>query len=316
MLAMYMKRKAVLPLTLSALVLAACGEADDQEETGADENGTEAETEEAEEDGEGEASGNVEGEEIELVYVAWESELASTNVITQVLEEYGYDVEMTQSDQSPMWQATADGSADGFVAAWLPSDMADDYERYGDEVVDLGANLEGAKTGLVVPEYMEDVNSIEDVTSEHFDEITGIDAGAGVVITTEEVIEEYDLDVEMTTSTDAAMTAELDSRYQEEEPVIVTGWEPHWKFYEYDLKFLEDPKEVYADGEEIRTMVREGLEEDHPEAYQILDNFHWTPDDMNEVMLDISEGGMDPEEAAAEWIENNREQVDEWLDID
>ncbi|NAP01161.1 glycine/betaine ABC transporter, partial [Halomonas sp. MG34] len=31
------------------------------------------------------------------------------------------------------------------------------------DFVDLGANLDGAKIGLVVPEYMEDINSIEDL---------------------------------------------------------------------------------------------------------------------------------------------------------
>ena len=83
-----------------------------------------------------------------------------------------------------------------------------------------------------------------------------------------------------------------------EEPIIVTGWSPHWKFAKYDLKYLEDPKGVFGEAETINTMVRQGLEDDMPEAYQVLDNFYWAPDDLEEVMLKISDGA-DPREAAA-----------------
>lgn len=88
---------------------------------------------------------------------------------------------------------------------------------------------------------------------------------------------------------------------------------PHWKFAEYDLKYLEDPEGSFGEAEEIRTMVREGLEEDKPEAYQILDQFNWEAEDMEAVMLDINEG-TDPEEAAQNWVEENGDKVSEWTD--
>ncbi|TSB44673.1 glycine betaine ABC transporter substrate-binding protein [Alkalicoccobacillus porphyridii] len=254
------------------------------------------------------------GEEIELVYVAWDSEIASTNVISQVLEEAGYDVVMTQVEQGPMWSSVATGDADGFVAAWLPNDMAAHYEEYADQMVELGPNLEGAITGLAVPTYMENVNSIEDLTPDVIDAITGIDGGAGVMTATEQVITEYDLDIELTASSDAIMTASLGEHYQNEDPIVITAWQPHWMFNTYELKFLDDPKGLYEAEGEIRTMVREGLEEEMPEAYKILDQFYWEPDDMNEVMLEISQEEVEPEQAATNWIEQNRDKVDEWLE--
>ncbi|QQK74933.1 glycine betaine ABC transporter substrate-binding protein [Salicibibacter cibarius] len=290
--------KWVLALSLSTFSLASCGDAD---------------SDEASDDESNETGG--ENGEIELTYVAWESEVASNNVIALVLEEAGYDVNLNQVEQAIMWQSVAQGDADGFVAGWLPSDMATDYERYGDEMVDLGPNLEGNRTGLAVPDYM-DVTSIEEVTSNNFDEITGIDPGAGVVDSTEQAVEAYDLDISLQTSSDAAMTAALGSAIENEEPIVVTAWEPHWKFNTYDIRFLEDPEGIYEEEEEIRTMVREGLEEDEPEAYQILDNFYWETDDMNEVMLDIAENEMEPRDAAQAWIDDNRDMVDEWLDAD
>lgn len=53
-------------------------------------------------------------------------------------------------------------------------------EEYGDSMVDLGANLEGAISALTVPTYMEDINSITDLTDENDSTITAIEPGAGV----------------------------------------------------------------------------------------------------------------------------------------
>lgn len=285
---------ACLTLGAGVLTLAACG----NNEVSGDNNG--------------ENNYNPEGQEIELTLVAWESELASTNLIGLVLEEAGYEVTLTAVEQAPMWISVANGDADGFVGGWLPSDMEAEYEEYGDDMVDLGPNLEGNRTGLAVPDYM-DIQSIDELSSEVVDEIIGIDAGAGIMQSTEEVVEVYDLDVDVTPSSDAAMTAALETSYSNEEPIVITAWQPHWKFNSYDIRFLEDPEEVYAAEEEIRTMVREGLEEDHPVAYEILDNFYWEAEDMNEVMLDVQENDKPVEEAAQDWIDNNRDTVDEWL---
>ncbi|MFS0785802.1 glycine betaine ABC transporter substrate-binding protein [Shouchella sp. 1P09AA] len=261
-------------------------------------------------DNNGESESN---KEIELTYVAWDSELASNYVLKEAFEQAGYDVTLTVVEQAIMWQSVADGSVDGHVAGWLPDDMRADYERYQEDIVDLGPNLEGAQTGLAVPTYM-DITSIDELSTDVVSEITGIDAGAGVAIATEEAIEAYGLDLEQTLSTDAFMTQQLSDAYGDEEPIVVTAWEPHWKFNSYELRFLEDPQGIYAEDGEIRTIVREGLEEDDPVAFRILDQFYWTADDMNEVMLYIAEEGMEAEEAAQLWVEDNQDVVDEWLE--
>ena len=51
-------------------------------------------------------------------------------------------------------------------------------------------------------------------------------------------------------------------------------------FAKYDLKYLEDPENGMGSEEQIHTMVRKGLKEDQPEAYKVLDNFHWSEKDM------------------------------------
>lgn len=260
----------------------------------------------------GEGSEDKKSKEIELVYVEWDSEIASTHVIGKVLEDQGYDVKVTPLDNAVMWESVAKGEADGMVAAWLPATHKSQYEQYGDQVVELGENLEGAKIGLVVPEYM-DVTSIEDLDKQADQVITGIEPGAGVVAASEQALKDYDnlKDWTVQTSSSGAMATELGSAIEKEEEIIVTGWTPHWKFAKYDLKYLEDPKGTFGEEETIETMVREGLEEDMPEAYKILDQFKWTTDDMESVMLEISNGAS-PEDAAAKWVEDNQDKVKEW----
>ncbi|MBM0067005.1 glycine/betaine ABC transporter [Bacillus gibsonii] len=144
-------------------------------------------------------------------------------------------------------------------------------------------------------------------------EITGIDGGAGVMSAAQNAIDTYGLDLALQASSGAAMTEALGNAIDNEEPIVVTGWTPHWMFTTYDLKYLDDPENVFGEEESIHTFTRDGLAEDAPEANTVLDNFYWSEDDMGEVMLDIQEG-TDPEEAAAKWVESHQDQVDEWTD--
>ncbi|WP_407673217.1 glycine betaine ABC transporter substrate-binding protein [Paenibacillus alkalitolerans] len=143
-------------------------------------------------------------------------------------------------------------------------------------------------------------------------EIIGIDPGAGLMKATASAVEEYGLtDWTLVEGSGTAMAAALDKAYEDKKPIIVTGWTPHWMFAKYELKYLEDPKGVYGGDEQIHTIVRTGLKDDHPSAYAFLDNFEWTPDEMAKVMVSIQDGKQ-PEEAAAEWVEANADKADAW----
>lgn len=264
------------------------------------------------------AAGQVQAQEkgtVTLAYVEWASEVASTNVVRAVLEDQGYDVEMSSLSAAAMWQALSYGDADAIVAAWLPTTHADYFDRVKDSVEDLGTNLDGTKLGLVVPAYS-DMDTITDIdkNSDAIDgQIVGIDPGAGLMSLTEDVIDEYDLDADLRSGSGATMTAALASAIQNKEEIVVTSWTPHWMFARWDLKYLEDPKNVYGGAEQIHTIARNGLKEDMPGAYAILDNFEWTPELMGEVMLMNQQEDSDPYESAKKWVADNQDVVQQWL---
>ncbi|PRR78946.1 glycine betaine ABC transporter substrate-binding protein [Clostridium vincentii] len=143
--------------------------------------------------------------------------------------------------------------------------------------------------------------------------ITGIDPGAGEMKLAEQAVKEYNTNYTVQASSGAAMTQALADAYENEEPIIVTGWSPHWMFSKYDLKYLEDPKGIFGGAEHIDTVVHKGLKEKLPSAYKILDQFNWTPEDMEAVMLKINDGGT-VKDVARQWITDNADMVSKWTD--
>ncbi|AKP67156.1 glycine betaine ABC transporter substrate-binding protein [Companilactobacillus ginsenosidimutans] len=144
--------------------------------------------------------------------------------------------------------------------------------------------------------------------------VTGIDAGAGIMASTQNALKDYGLEKknwQLQTSSTAAMTSTLDKAIKDKRPIVITGWQPHWMFTKFPIKFLKDPKNVYGKEESIHTIVRQGLKSDMPEAYTILDRFHWNPTQMSAVMLKVN-NGMDPQKAAKQWIKANPDRVNEW----
>ncbi|MFD2627319.1 glycine betaine ABC transporter substrate-binding protein [Oceanobacillus kapialis] len=105
---------------------------------------------------------SVDGTSIELALLPWDDAIFTANVAKVALEQKGFNVTLTQVDPAIMFEAVATGNADASLAVWMPITHADLYEEYKRDFDDLGPNLEGAKTGLAVPAYM-DINSLEDL---------------------------------------------------------------------------------------------------------------------------------------------------------
>lgn len=252
-------------------------------------------------------------EEVRLVHNPWDTEVSSANVLAIALEEAGFSVELISVDNAIMYESVAVGESDAMVAAWLPITHGSIYETYEDQLVNLGPNLEGARSGIVVPSYM-DVDSIADLDNQADKMIMGIEPGAGIMIQTEIAMDVYNnlSDWELESPSTGAMLATLSDALANEEEIVITGWTPHWKFQRYDVKFLEDPENVYGESEEIHTLVRHGFEEDMPEAHRIIDNFFWEVEDMESVTLDM-QNGVEERQAAQNWVDQNRDKVDAWL---
>ena len=245
----------------------------------------------------------------------WDDSVATTHVASEILKSnLGYKVELKAVEPAIMWQGVARGDLDATLSAWLPATHGEYYEKMKDKVVILGTNYEGAKIGLVVPDYVE-AKTIEDLnkyTKEFDGKVTGIDAGAGVMRRTEEAITQYGLDYKLMPSSGPAMAIALTRAQKDNKAIVVTSWIPHWMFAKWKLRFLEDPKNVFGAAEHVDTVANPALQAKAPEAAAFLKKFSWSGEEVGAVMLAISEG-VKPEQAAKDWVAANPERVAGWL---
>lgn len=252
---------------------------------------------------------------VKLAYVNWAEGVAMTNLAKVVLEEkMGYTVEMTEADPGVIFTSLAEGDTDAFLDGWLPVTHKSYMDKYKDKLLDLGTSFKGAKIGLVVPEYV-DVNSIEELKTnkdKFSGKIIGIDAGAGIMETTKKSVSEYGLDMELMEGSEPAMLTMLKDAIDKKEPIVITGWAPHWKFAKWNLKFLEDSKKVYGEAEDIHKLARLELDKDMPEVSEFLKNFTMDEKQLGDLMAAIADG-KEPLEASKEWMENNESVVNSWI---
>lgn len=147
---------------------------------------------------------------LRVAHNPWDTEVASAQVLGIVLEEAGYNVSLVSLDNANVFESIATGESDITTIAWLPVTHSSLYATYGNQVVDLGYNLEGARSGLAVPSYM-DVDSIDELSNEAGSSVMGIEPGAGIMDMTEVAMETYDnlADWELESPSTGAMLASL-----------------------------------------------------------------------------------------------------------
>lgn len=252
-----------------------------------------------------------------LSYVNWAEGVAYTHLAKVVLEDkMGYEVDITSADAGPAYIAVAEGGHDAYMECW-PGIHKDYLERFEGQLVDLGTVYEGTKLGLAVPTYVT-IDTLAELkgNEDKFDgRITGIDAGAGIMKTTEsDLIPQYDLDIELLASSGPAMTAALKDAYENEEWIVVTSWKPHWMFGRFDLKILEQSpdKMIWEEGN-IHIMGRNGIQEEKPELAQFLKNFFFTDAQLSDLMLKVEESDEDVEVVARAWMNDNPAVVQAWI---
>lgn len=251
---------------------------------------------------------------VSIAYVNWAEGIAMSNLAKVILEEQGYKVSLKNADIAPVFASLARKDVDVFLDSWLPVTHDDYFKKYGNEFTVLGTLFDDAKIGLVVPSYVT-INSIDELNANNDKfkkQIVGIDTGAGIMRSTDQAIKDYKLDLELLSSTGPMMVAVLDKSIKANDWVVVTGWKPHYKFSKYDLKFLEDPKGVFGEAEQIKSICWKGYEEQDPFVAEFIGNMKFSTTQIGELMADV-ESATNEIKGAKKWLEENRELVKTWI---
>ena len=254
-------------------------------------------------------------EKVTILYPNWAEGVAFTHLAKVALEDKDYEVELINLEPGLIYGelSKTNSKGDVFMDAWLPHTHVDYWNDYGDKLVILGEAFSEGTTGLVVPSYVT-INSIEELNAngDRFsNKIIGIGSGAGIHASTLKAIDEYDLNYEQISSSGPAMVASLDRAVKNNDWVVITGWKPHYKWMNFDIKYLDDPKGVYPT--DVCTIIsRRGFEEDMPEVAGFFKKFNLAEDQLYELMTAIDNDG--EESGSANWYSQNKSVVDAWFE--
>jgi glycine betaine/proline transport system substrate-binding protein len=327
----------VLALVL-ALFVAACGEEKDDEPAGGGGGG----------DGGGEQAAAEDCGTVTINENAWAGSTANVYIAKAVLEEdLGCEVEITKITEIPVFQAMADGKVDAVLEDWQ---HVDEYEQYIEKQksVVMGGPLgvEG-HIGWFIPQYLMDehpefetwegLKGNEELfqTPESGDQGMFLGGDPSYVQKDKELIEALDLNFKhVTAGAEPAQVARWSQLYKQEEPVIFYWYTPQFLNQEYELaevklpprteanKDCKDDAKAGGDPEQynceyditiINKLFSKEFAESGSPAYPVLQNMKLTNDDQEAVAKAIAGDKQDPDQAAQDWVEENRDKVDAWL---
>ncbi|MCI0510456.1 glycine betaine/proline transport system substrate-binding protein [Chromohalobacter marismortui] len=262
---------------------------------------------------------------VRFAEVGWTDITATTALTREVLEALNYETTSDTVSVPVAYAGMKNGDFDVFLGNWMPSmaSISDEYIEKG-QVDRLGANLEGAKYTLAVPQYVYDagvtsVKDLDDHAAKFGSNLYGIEAGNDGNLIIQQMIDDdaFGLgDWSLVDSSESGMLAELNARTQDKEWMVFLGWEPHPMNTNYDIAYLKGADDYFGPnlgGATVYTNTRGGYAEACPNVGQLLNNLRFTLPMENTIMGEIMDGGQDPRDAARTWLQNNPSVLDEWL---
>lgn len=269
----------------------------------------------------GEAGGSAAGEDETNVRIGipsgWDEGIAVSHLWKAMLEDEGYTVDTTTADIGVIFTGLAGGDFDLLFDAWLPLTHASYWERYGDDLTDLGVWYDDAKLTIAVNEDSpaQTIADLAEMSEEYGNRLVGIEAGAGLTLTTQEaVIPTYGLEgMDYVISSTPAMLAELKSRTDSGENVAVTLWRPHWAYDAFPVRDLEDPELTLGEAEEVHTFGSKDFPERFPTLTSWIEGFELTDEELfslENLMFNDEAYTDDYEGAVAAWLEANPDFAD------
>jgi len=252
--------------------------------------------------------------------IGWTENVAVANLTKVILEEdLGYqEVDLKTLDVGLLFEGVAGGDLHAFQDVWMPN-----HEQLLAEVENDVEHLEPwyeGKTsfGLAVPSYMKGVDSIADLNESGAEKIVGIEPGAVISEKIEQnVIPDYNLDLEHEPSSTAAMLAEVERLYNDKEPFVFPPWCPHPMCSQFDFRYLEDPKNSQGNLDQpakISAIVNEDLESDDPVAYTFIKELRLNEDELISLENEITAAGDNAAKGAQAWLEQNHDVVKPAID--
>jgi len=292
--------------------------------------------------------------QVNMARATWDTGWFQAAVFETLLEELGYEVELTGDlPAETFYPALARGDVDFWANGWFPlhQDFVDSDVVAG-QVEPVGFQVEaGALQGFLIDKATSEEHGITsiadfadpevaalfDTDGDGMADLTGCDAGWGCEGAINTILEEQELEDSIThvQGTYSLLMADTIARYQRGEPIFFYTWTPNWTVAELqigeDVVWITVPGSEPAEGidgctadpcpmgfvaNDIRAVGNIEFLEANSQVQTLFEQIVIPLEDIaaqNQLLVDGEDSQEDIARHAATWIEENREQVDEWL---
>ena len=282
---------------------------------------------------------------VKVITNNWTSQLVLANVVGQLLQQMGYNVEYKSSDTQLQYTALASGDMDFQVEVWEGSQAESFNKALAAGAVDYGAHEAVTREEWWYPKYVKDV-------CPGLPDWKALDACAAKFATAEtggkgrfvgppadwgkhysERIQSLKMNFqEVPVGQAATLWAELQAAFDRKEPVVLFNWTPNFieakfegefvEFPTYEPPCLTDPKwgsnpdAVYDCGAPAKGYLKKAgskaLAEKWPKASEFLKKVNFTNTQIAAAAAMVDVEGLTPEDAAKKWIADNEGIWKDW----
>jgi glycine betaine/proline transport system substrate-binding protein len=262
---------------------------------------------------------------VRLADVGWTDVTATTALASELLRSLGYTPQVTVLSVPVTFASLQNKDIDVFLGNWMPAQEADRAKYIADgSVVELGANLTGAKYTLAVPAYtyaagLRDFADIQRFAPQLKNSIYGIEPGNdGNRLVLKMLKQNFDDlgDFKLIESSEQGMLAQVERAVRAKEPIVFLAWEPHPMNMRFELHYLTGGDAVFGPnfgGATIYTVVRKGYATECPNVARLLENLKFSLRGESEMMGAILDQHEQAGFAAEEWLKANPTVVNQWL---
>lgn len=253
---------------------------------------------------------------IKMGTMSWEDLTPITGITRHVLEKAGYTVEVTSfSEWGIAYAALVNGDTEIMVSQ-IDYVAQDYWDRHKNRLEKISPVSHGLYQAVAVPSYVtiDSMEQLNENADKFNNRIVGIEPGSGLMREAADAVTQYGLSLQLIEGSTAAMTAALQSAIERNEWIAVTVWEPSWMAQRFDIKWLADPKGVFAPAQSYYWVGQNGFSAENPHAREVLAGIYVPLADINAINGAVNEGKT-MDEAVADWVASNEDLITRWSNI-
>jgi glycine betaine/proline transport system substrate-binding protein len=281
----------------------------------------------------------------------WNSALFGNSLARFIIESgYDYPTYATPGSSVPLFQSLRKGDLHIYMEVWLPNTQElYDQAVSNQQVVDVGLYFGDAVQGWFVPRYVVEGDSKRDIKAVAPD-LKSIDdlkryahlfasqtrPGIGRLMDGSPGWFSYKIDcmklkayrlddkyAQVTLGSGTALFNELDEAYEQGKPILVYLFGPSWPLAKFDLIQLEEPEftqDCWSTNKgcefplnQVKIVIHKNLPQRAIEVVEFLGKLQLTSEEISQVLLQMREKDLKPEEAAIAWLKENETTWAQWV---